>query len=512
MACLAVNPGAIGAEPETTPAAKPAPPTPATASTNTVENSVVKVFSTIRFPDHFKPWTKRAPMQVTGSGVVIRGKRILSNAHVVLYASQVQVQANQAGDKISATVEALAPDVDLAVLKLDDESFFDTHPPLARATALPDVRDSVMVYGYPEGGSSLSVTKGIVSRIEFVPSAFRAGILWIQIDAAVNPGNSGGPAVAADKMIGLTFSRLDGADNIGYIIPNEEVDLFLKDIADGRYDGKPGMFEELQTLENPALRSFLKLDKSVEGIVVHRPADTSTNYPLHEWDVITRIGDLPIDVEGDIKAGPNLRVRFQYMIQKLGTNGIVPLTVVRAGKEIHLDLPVTARRPSIMPSLEGTYPSYFIYGPLVFSSASLEFIAALRKGELSQHVLGQLGAGGSPLLKRVGEPPAFPGENLVVVSSPLFPHKLAKGYSNPVAQVVQWVNGTRIRNLQHLVTVLRDAKGDFVTFDFDLRGFETFVFPRREMVAATDEILNDNGIRSQGSPDTMAIWNAKGKH
>jgi S1-C subfamily serine protease len=66
----------------------------------TVENAVVKVFSTVRYPDPYRPWTKQAPAEVTGSGVVIEKKRILSNAHVVLYASQVQIQANQAGDKI----------------------------------------------------------------------------------------------------------------------------------------------------------------------------------------------------------------------------------------------------------------------------------------------------------------------------------------------------------------------------------------------------------------------------
>ncbi len=132
-----------------------------------VEDSVVKVFSTARYPDYYKPWSKQAPAEVTGSGVVIEGKRILSNAHVILYASQVQIQANQAGDKISATVVAVAPGIDLAVLKLDDESFFNSHPPLPRAKGLPEIKDTVMAYGYPQGGTSLSITKGIVSRIEF---------------------------------------------------------------------------------------------------------------------------------------------------------------------------------------------------------------------------------------------------------------------------------------------------------------------------------------------------------
>src|SRR5438552_18539210 len=100
--------------------------------------------------------------------------------------------------------------------------------------------------------------------------------------------NSGGPAVVGDKMIGLAFSHLGGAYNIGYIIPCEEIELFLADIQDGRYDGKPAMFDELQTLENPALRPFLKLDKSVQGIIVHKPLRSDPTYPLKEWDVITK--------------------------------------------------------------------------------------------------------------------------------------------------------------------------------------------------------------------------------
>src|SRR5262249_7030516 len=157
-----------------------------------------------------------------------------------------------------AEVESIAPGIDLAVLKLEDESFFEKRPPLPRKAELPEVKDAVMVYGYPTGGTSLSITKGIVSRIEVVAYGHETWGVRIQIDAAINPGNSGGPALADDKMIGLAFSGLRGADNIGYIIPTEEVELFLKDVADGKYDGKPNMYDHLQTLENDALRKSLK--------------------------------------------------------------------------------------------------------------------------------------------------------------------------------------------------------------------------------------------------------------
>jgi len=75
------------------PAAEPSP-----AIAHEAESAVVKVFSTIRRPDVTHPWTKSSPVEVSGSGVVIEGRRILTNAHVVAYASQVQVQGNQSGD------------------------------------------------------------------------------------------------------------------------------------------------------------------------------------------------------------------------------------------------------------------------------------------------------------------------------------------------------------------------------------------------------------------------------
>ena len=482
------------------------PADPAARISERVEGAVVKIFSTMRYPDVGRPWTKQAPSDATGTGVVIEGHRILTNAHVVLYASQIQVQANQEGDKYAAHVLAVAPGIDLAVLQLDDAAFFDRHAPLERSPTLPEIKDSVLAYGFPVGGTSLSITKGIVSRIEFAAYNATTSGLRIQIDAAINPGNSGGPATVGDKMIGLAFSHLGNAQSIGYIIPNEEIDLFLKDIADGHYDGKPALLDYLQTLENPVLRARLKLDPAVHGIIVNRPARSDPEYPLREWDVITRVADTPVDDQGMILVGKHLRVALGYAVQRAARDGKVALTIVRDGRSLAVQLPVVSERALLVPELAGDYPPYFIYGPLVFSKVTSNYIQAIAH---NPDILGLLAFAHSPMVTQRGDEPTPEREELVLVPSPLFPHPASTGYSNPSGSVLLSVNGVRIRSLGHLVQCLRDLRDEFVTFEFDSRGGEALVFRRKEILAATDGILSDNGVRAQGSPDMMAIWEAK---
>ena len=198
----------------------------------------------------------------------------------------------------------------------------------------------MLVYGYPQGGSTLSITKGIVSRIEFTGYSEDASGVRVQVDAAINPGNSGGPALIDGKMVGLIFSKLTQADNIGYIIPSEEIDLFLKDVADGPYDGKPAMHEPLQTLENDALRSFLRLDRKTQGMVVHRPQPRRSQGPaqaVRPDHQDRRPRDRQHRHGQDQRQPPP---EFQYLIQKVAKDGKVPLTVIRQGKTMKIDLPV----------------------------------------------------------------------------------------------------------------------------------------------------------------------------
>ncbi len=468
------------------------------AAAQELESAVVKLHTTRRNPDFLQPWTKRAPEELSGSGVLLSDGRILTNAHVVMYARQVYVQPYQSSDKFSAEVEVLAPGIDLAVLTLDDPSAFAGVQAPEIEAALPRAQDPVSVYGYPMGGSELSITEGIVSRIEYDDYYFETAAARIQVDAALNPGNSGGPVFSDGRVIGLVFSGIREADNIGYIIPSEEVLRFLDDAADGTYDGIPRVTGEFVTLENDALRARLGAGDDVTGLVVRRAGAGS---PLEEWDVVMRVGDHDISNDGKVQVSAGLRMNFRYMVPQLAVGGSVPVTVFRGGESVEVSLPTPNRPDLVAPSLAGDYPRYFIYGPLVFTAATQEFIGGTFNAFGPGMALKQ-----SPMLGRWRDAPQFEGEELVVVTSRMFSHKITKGYDDAIFATVADVDGIAVRNLAHLVEILRDGTSRFVEFRFHDNAQETLVFERDAIEDATEDILSDNGIRHECSEDLRELW------
>eukprot|EP00899_Mesostigma_viride_P003081 jgi/Mesvir1/12774/Mv22830-RA.2 len=217
--------------------------------------SVVKVFTVSVGQNYFLPWQSHGQRELTGSGFVIDGKRIITNAHVVDDYAFVLVRKHGHPTKYKAKVEAVSHECDLAILRVDEDSDFWTGlVPLELASEgeLPLLHENVSVVGYPSGGDSISVTGGVVSRMELIQYTFGGtNLLAIQIDAAINPGNSGGPVFLENKVVGVAFQCLPDADNIGYIIPVPVVRRFLADVAiNGEPKGFCAMGIRCQSLES----------------------------------------------------------------------------------------------------------------------------------------------------------------------------------------------------------------------------------------------------------------------
>lgn len=472
-----------------------------------IRQSIVRILTTSRLPDLRRPWTRQTPQESSGTGFVISGNRILTNAHVVDYARRVLVQPYQSSDELEARVVAVARGIDLAIIELEDPAFFNDHPPLTLSEDLPAVGTTVNAFGYPLGGEALSVTEGIVNRIEF--TGYKAGTrgLRIQVDAALNPGNSGGPVLSgagADpganaEVIGVVFSGIPTAENTGYLIPVEEVNKFLDDVEDGTYDGSPQVFYTLQTAENPALRSFLNLAPDATGLVVHDPEGHDD---IKRWDVITKIGTHQIANDGMVFKD-DLRINWTYYVHDVaepdGDGGFrVPVTIIRDGQQLEVNLEAALRDQFLFEPLDGGVPDYAIIGPMCFTPISREMAEALLQ-------LGpRLAVTDHPVLARFADEPAFEGEQLVTIVPPFFPHRLTRGYELAPFPVVDKVNGIEIKNLQHLVDTLYSVDDDYLIFEWQNEGMELLVFPRKRFLDATEDVLDDNGIRSQFS-DGIAI-------
>lgn len=465
-----------------------------------VRGAVVKIHTTRRAPDFIRPWTKAQAQKVSGTGVIISGNRILTNAHVVRYESSIYVQGHQSSKREKAKVLAVSHAMDLALITVEDEEFFSDRPALEIEKDIPNLKDVVTVYGFPIGGEQMSITEGIVSRIESVSYALDGFGLRIQVDAALNPGNSGGPAIADGKILGLVFSGIANAENIGYLIPAEEVDTFLDDIEDGVYDGKPRLFGQFQTVENDGLRERLNLPADQGGMMVTRPESSESDYPLKEFDVITHVGEFELDRQGNIQVEEDLKLTFHYAVPKLAKDGKVALSILRNGEELDVTVPVRARRNWLVKPLRGTYPSYFVHGPMLFTTASQDLLARLKgAGEM------MLNLRESPLVRRRFDRPRFEGEELVILGARLFPNRLTEGYDPQSFAVVTKVNDAEIKNLKHLVETIRDLEDEYITVRLG-GNYETLVFKREELEEVSEQTLEDEGIRSQYSQDLKEVW------
>ena len=262
-------------------------------------NSVVKIFSTVSDQNYLEPWENPKIYNLTGSGAIIKDNRILTSAHVVSGANFVEVQKENDSKKYDATVKYISNDVDLAILEVNDKTFFADTKPLEISEDIK-IKDSVTAIGYPVGGNTLSTTNGIVSRIEYKNYSWNpwTRYMTIQIDAAINSGNSGGAVIDKDnKLIGIAMMKLTNTDNIAYIVPSVVINTFLNDIKDNKVDGFASTQTLIDHIENQNLKDYLGLEDNF-GVLITR-ADIE-DVEFQDNDVLISINGKKISNDGKI--------------------------------------------------------------------------------------------------------------------------------------------------------------------------------------------------------------------
>ncbi len=449
------------------------------AQPNEIRKSICRINNTAQEFNYRVPWLPGQMSGGSGTGWVVKANRLMTNAHVVSNAKLLTVEKENDPKKYVATVEFIAHDCDLAQLKVEDPDFWKDTKPLDLGP-VPEIESSVSVYGYPIGGERMSVTKGIVSRIDFRTYAHSVmdSHLCIQIDAAINPGNSGGPVMQQGKVVGVAFQGLGGADaqNVGYMIPTPVIGHFLKDIADGHYDRYMDLSIATFPLMNAAHRRALGLPEDDRGLAVTTVGSASVCAgKLRSGDVLLRIDGLDIQSDGMVEI-EGARMQMAEVAERKYKGDKVKFEVWRDKKIITEEVTFERAWPYTHQATSYEPPKYVVFGGLLFQPMNRNLVATYQFANLRvfHHFAHFI------------EEELYKERDEVIVLTALLPDPINTYLDEFREGIIRKVNGTAIRNVKELAAAFTKQADEYV-IEFEGHG-RPLVLQRTDLEAARARI------------------------
>jgi S1-C subfamily serine protease len=464
--------------------AAPAPSAPSAAE---IYRSVVRIEVATQVPNYNTPWNAGRFSGGIGTGFLIGPNKFLTNAHVVSNGQRFLINIYGSPEKHQAKVEYIAHDCDLAILSVDDFTPFEKLPVFSISQTVPQLESQVRVIGYPIGGERLSVTRGVVSRIDFQSySHSRADShLIVQIDAAINPGNSGGPVLQDNKVVGVAFQGLTEADNTGYIIPTPVVNRFLKDVEDGRYDEYTDLGLAEFPLINPAMRQALKLPNNGSGVLVTNVTPTgSCDGQVKSGDVLLAIDDHAIDANGSILIDGE-KVNMHEIVERKFAGDQVKLRVIREGKQLELTVILKTLPQSRMYAIRyEEKPRYVVFAGLLLQplDTNLFATASFRDVTVRRFYSDYVSKG------------LFQEYEDIVILTDILADELNSSLPAYTGRVVKSINGAKVTSLAQAEALL-NPKTPPEHFVIELMGVERpLVLPAAQIAAANERVKKNYNI------------------
>lgn len=512
--------------------------------------AVVKIFVTSQRPSLAVPWQTLQVESTSGSGTFIMrrsrnsdstpakppqkdeppywnftevseavgnvdGDLVLTAAHVIADARDIRVQLlacpGASPDKFVARVIAVLHDCDLALLEvLDSRCFEGAEPmPLLSPQGMLPLQSRVQVMGFPVGGDYLSVTEGVLSRIEVVEySHSRRLCLGMTVDAAINAGNSGGPVAdpATGCLVGVAHQKVIsvGVENQGHAVPPCLIWRFLYGAMHGHAQALPSVGNTWQTLESATHREYLCMEDDASGVLVQQviqgPGDPPSQ--LKSGDVMMKVGNYNIDNMGAVRVlGQRVALSAAQDLFYIGDD--VRITVLREGSISELQVPLRHSADLVPRSLYGRsvsmQPEYFIFAGLVFVPLSADFLeqAWPNAQDRPPHLMELFYSGRmSPSQRQV----------LVLLSILADDTNAGHGSGYVGAPIVTGVAGTPVSDLQELASRLRQAvaKDEFVEIEYSMAvGPYTMVLRCADIAEADERIRGLYQLPALASPKLL---------
>ncbi|MFC1894724.1 trypsin-like peptidase domain-containing protein [Candidatus Dependentiae bacterium] len=440
-----------------------------------VKDTVVQIFSHVDKFNWLEPYKSPDHYGSYGSGFFISDEGyIITNFHVISQASSIQIQIPSFGrERFNVEIVGVCPDKDLALLKLTDESFDKIIDDLDGIKYLEfgnsDVilrTQEVLALGYPLGQERLKSTLGIVSGRE------RAG--FIQITAPLNPGNSGGPSLNSEgKVIGINFAGILDAQNIGYIIPINEVKSALKDLYKVKLLRRPtlGCIFTVATTDmvkyfgNPSSGGWY-IAKVFENTILDKVG-------VKENDMLYEVNGHKLDLYGELSVPwSEDKVSLLDFLSRYTVGDDIHFVIYRNGSRqdfrFTLDNKYLPPVRKIYPEYEPKCTDYDIIGGMVVMPLSLNHIAIL-----IDKVPG--------LVRYIK--PELQHENALIITNVLADSQAKKARVLTIGSIIDEINGEKVETLDDFRNAVHKSK---------LGGFLTIKTGKKMFAAlSVDNILKD---------------------
>jgi S1-C subfamily serine protease len=451
-----------------------------------VEESVVQVITTHSEVDYVKPWNFAKKSYSTGSGFAVNvgdKQYILTNAHCVKNSWIVSVRKKGTYRLYKAKIISIMHECDLALLSADCEL------KSLMLDELPTKLSKVLVYGYPLGGHNISITKGVVSRIQMFSYPHSTNIA-IQIDAAINFGNSGGPVVNENgKVVGVAFAGESflHAENMGYIIPAVLVKFFLETVEKGK------KFEGLCTLgvkvqdTTEQIKKYFNVKET--GVLISKIYELGSSYGiLKPMDVITHIDGFPIDDNGTMKLSDIIPVESDDItyygtmlgIKHPGTDVLV--SIIRDKKPKKMTIKLKPVLPNYGLFEYQTPVSYYIVLGVVF--LPLTKVIIHEKEDNKEDMSDVDGIIAKYNFTKKDERLILVSE---VINNEIFDDR-DRSFTN---KIVESVNGKKVLNLENLRDTIKETKEEYVVIRF-MNTDKIIILKTSDIKKHNKKILLDN--------------------
>ncbi len=456
-----------------------------------IRSAVVKIRNVSQRPNYDSPWKEHNFSSQRGSGVIIAGNRVLTSAHVVSDSKYLELEKEKDGTPYRGVVSFIAHDCDLAIVDVPDKTFFEgtTHLPLS--DEIPELGSLVLVYGFPTGGRRITVTRGIVSRIDYTVYTHTARDyhLVLQIDAAINPGNSGGPVLQDGEIAGIAFQVMKASENVGHVIPTTVIDHFLKDIEDGAYDGYPDLGIVYSGLLNEAFRDYKKLPEGKSGVVIDQ-----VNRDSSAWGFV-RPGDVLMTIDGNpVRNDSTILIDGtsyypEEVVERKQVGEKVDCELLRDGEAVRVAVPLKPNREKMARWDQYDHqPRYFVYGGFLFVPLSRGYLKTWNKDWWNRADKRLLYYYNYYYRDRL-----YLERPEVIVLVRVLPAPFNRYYTGSSDEVIEKVNGIEIDTLNDLVEAVEKNEEKYLIFEFE--GDSAPVILNAEQVREGNaEVLKKYGI------------------